>query len=81
MSTAFLIYINIFKEQKTTRRRWYACAAGICKDARKSYHSGAPEDGTGEVLLALSLRSAEPGIYKKFLVNRSGARPQGLRNG
>ena len=55
--------------------------AGICNDVRKSWHSEAPEDGSGEVLHALSLRSAEPGIYKKFLVNRSGTRFERLRNG
>ena len=54
--------------------------AGICNDVRKSWHSEAPEDGSGEVLHALSLRSAETGIDKQFLLNRSGARPEGFRN-
>ena len=51
--------------------------AGICNDVRKSWHSEAQENGSGEVLPALSLRSAETGIYKKFLSNRSGTRPDG----
>ncbi len=68
------------KNQKASRGRGSACAAGICSGVRKSQRSEAPEDGSGEVLHALSLRSAEPGIYKKFLANRSGARPPGLRN-
>ena len=67
--------------QKAGRGRWYACAAGICSGVRKSQRSEAPEDGSGEVPHALSLRSAEQGKHKAFLANRSGARPQGLRNG
>ncbi len=54
--------------------------AGICNDVRKSWHSEAPENGSGEVLPALSLRSAELGKHKAFLANRSGARPEGLWN-
>ena len=54
--------------------------AGICGEARKSWRSEAPEDGSVEVLHALRLRSAELGNHKDFLVNRSGARPEVLRN-
>ena len=67
-------------EQKSARGRWSACMAGICNDVRKSWHSEAPENGSGEVLPALSLRSAELGKHKAFLANRSGARPEGLWN-
>ena len=55
-------------------------AAGIYSGVRKSKRSEAPEDGTGEVPHALSLRSAESGMHKAFLMNRSGARPEVLRN-
>ncbi|MBS4969156.1 MAG: hypothetical protein KHZ73_09950 [Lachnospiraceae bacterium] len=48
---------------------------------RKSWRSEAPEDGAGEVLLALSLRSAESGKPKAFLTQRAGTRPEGLQNG
>ena len=37
-------------------------------------------DGAGEGRRARSLRSAEMGIDQQFLSNRSGTRPQGLRN-
>ena len=68
------------KNQKASRGRGSACAAGICSGVRKSQRSEAPEDGSGEVLHALSLRSAESGKHKAFLANRSGARPEGLWN-
>ena len=54
--------------------------AGICGEARKSWRSEAPEDGSVEVLHALRLRSAESGMHQAFLMNRSGARPEVLRN-
>ena len=76
-----IVPLTALKNQKASRGRGSACAAGICSGVRKSQRSEAPEDGSGEVLHALSLRSAEPGIYKKFLANRSGARLEGLRNG
>ena len=68
------------KNQKASRGRGSACAAGICSGVRKSQRSEAPEDGSGEVPHALSLRSAELGIDQQFPANRSGTRPPGVRN-
>ena len=52
--------------------------AGICNDVRKSWHSEAPENGSGEVLPALSLRSAESGMHQAFLMNRSDTCSKGF---
>ena len=76
-----IVPLTALKNQKASRGRGSACAAGICSGVRKSQRSEPPEDGSGEVPHALSLRSAEMGKHKAFLSNRSGARPQGLRNG
>ena len=72
--------LTALKNQKASRGRGSACAAGICSGVRKSQRSETPEDGSGEVPHALSLRSAELGIDQQFPANRSGARPQGFRN-
>ena len=55
--------------------------AGIWKSVRKSNRPEATEDGTDAGLQTRSLRSAETGIDKQFLSNRSGARPEGLWDG
>ena len=68
------------KKQKKSLSGWHRRTMGICKEPRKSWRSGAPEDGTDEGPHALSLRSAESGMHKAFLMNRSGARPEVLRN-
>ena len=75
-----IVPLTALKNQKASRGRGSACAAGICSGVRKSQRSEAPEDGSGEVQHALSLRSAELGIDQQFPANRSGARPPGLRN-
>lgn len=46
-------FISTSNDQKSARGRWSACMAGICNDVRKSWHSEAPENGSGEVLPAL----------------------------
>ena len=69
------------RKQKKSLSGWHTCTVGICAEARKSWRSEAVLTGAGAGLQARSLRSAEPGIDKQFLVNRSGTRSERLQNG
>src|SRR5699024_11730606 len=72
-----IVPITALKNQKASRGRGSACAAGICSGVRKSQRSEPPEDGQGEVPHALSRRSAELGSGQQSPANPSGHHPPG----